>query len=196
MTFECAQGKRNQGPAGKYARRPPGGVATVRPMSTTQPTSQGPLARRAGPEDAAEVLRLRQVMIDAMFEADSSTDWHRESLPALRARLAARDGTFAAFVVDHPDRPGALAALVAGTVEYRIGRAADPRGMSGTVFSVATDPDARRRGYARACMTAILDWFRENGAHRVQLTSSSAGRPLYASLGFRPKPHPLLELHL
>ncbi|MEU6536719.1 GNAT family N-acetyltransferase [Streptomyces sp. NPDC047000] len=154
-----------------------------------------PHARRAVPADAAEVLRLRQVMIDALFDADTSTDWHRESLPTLRARLAADDG-FAAFVVDHPDRPGALAALVAGTVEYRIGRATNPHGTTGTVFSVATDPETRRRGCARACMTVLLDWFREQGAQRVQLTSSAAGSSLYAGLGFRPKPYPLLELHL
>ncbi|MGW5324610.1 GNAT family N-acetyltransferase [Streptomyces sp. NPDC004014] len=154
------------------------------------------LVRRAGPEDAAEVLRLRQVMIDSMAHADPSTDWHAESLPVLRARLAEPEGEFAAFVVDHPERPGALAALVAGTLDYRIGRAGDPLGTVGYVFSVATDPDARRRGYARACMDALLGWFRERGAGRVQLTTSAEGAPLYASLGFRPKPDPLLELWL
>ncbi len=154
------------------------------------------LVRRAGPEDAAEVLRLRQVMIDSMGHADRSTDWHTESLPALRARLAEPEGGFAAFVVDHPERPGALAALVAGTLDYRIGRAGNPLGTVGYVFSVATDPDARRRGYARACMDALLGWFRGRGADRVQLTTSAQGAPLYASLGFRPKPDPLLELWL
>ncbi len=154
------------------------------------------LVRRAEPEDAAEVLRLRQVMIDSMSRADRSTDWHAGSLPTLRARLAEREGDFTAFVVDHPERPGALAALVAGTLDYRIGRAGNPLGTVGYVFSVATDPDARRRGYARACMDALLGWFRERGADRVQLTTSVEGAPLYASLGFRPKPDPLLELWL
>lgn len=154
------------------------------------------LVRRAGPEDAAEVLRLRQVMIDSMAHADRSTDWHTESLPVLRARLAEREGDFAAFVVDHPERPRALAALVAGTLDYRIGRAGNPLGTVGYVFSVATDPDARRRGYARACMDTLLGWFRERGACRAQLTTSAEGAPLYASLGFRPKPDPLLELWL
>jgi ribosomal protein S18 acetylase RimI-like enzyme len=155
-----------------------------------------PPARRAAPEDAAEVLRLRQVMIDSMLEADTSTDWHLESLPTLRARLSAENSNFAAFVVDHPERPGALAALVAGTVEYRIGRSTNPQGMVGFVFSVATDPETRRRGYARACMTMLLAWFREKGADRAQLTSSTEGRSLYTSLGFHPKPDPLLELTL
>ncbi|MER6980105.1 GNAT family N-acetyltransferase [Streptomyces carpinensis] len=154
------------------------------------------LVRRAEPSDAEEVLRLRQVMIDSVFEADTSTDWHAESLPTLRARLAEPDGTFAAFVVDHPERPGALAALVAGTIDYRIGRARNPIGAVGYVFSVATDPGARRRGYARACMDTLLEWFRERGADRVQLTTSADGAPLYTSLGFRPKPDPLLELWL
>ncbi|MFF7853998.1 GNAT family N-acetyltransferase [Streptomyces sp. NPDC007904] len=155
-----------------------------------------PTVRRATPEDAEEVLRLRQVMIDSMAGADSSTEWHVESLPLLRTRLAERDGGFAAFVVDHPRRPGALAALVAGTVDYRIGKAGDPYGTVGFVFSVATDPDARRRGHARACMETLLEWFRERGARRVHLTASAEAEPLYLSMGFRPKPDPLLELTL
>ncbi|MER6524676.1 GNAT family N-acetyltransferase [Streptomyces sp. NPDC001508] len=152
--------------------------------------------RRATPDDAQEVLRLRQVMIDSMFGSDPSTDWHGESLPTLRSRLAEPDGDFAAFVVDHPERPGALAALVAGTIEYRIGRTRNPQGTVGFVFSVATDPGARRRGYARACMGELLEWFRSRGAAQVQLTASAEARPLYDSLGFRPKPDPLLELKL
>lgn len=154
------------------------------------------LVRRAVPEDAQEVLRLRQVMIDALSGSDPATDWHEQSLPGLRERLGEADGNFAAFVVDHPERPGALAALVAGTVDYRIGKAGDPHGAVGFVFSVATDPDARRRGYARACMDVLLDWFRERGAARVHLTASPDAEPLYVSLGFKPKPDPLLELTL
>ncbi|NUO46586.1 MAG: GNAT family N-acetyltransferase [Streptomyces sp.] len=154
------------------------------------------LVRRAVPEDAGEVLRLRQVMIDSMADADPSTAWHIESLPVLKERLAEADGDFAAFVVDHPERAGALAALVCGTVEYRIGKAGNPLGVTGFVFSVATDPEARRRGYARAGMAALLEWFRERGVRRVQLTASVEARALYDALGFLPKPDPLLELTL
>lgn len=157
------------------------------------------LVRRAVPEDAHEVLRLRQVMIDSVFPSGSSvssTEWHEESLPALRGRLADPDGGFAAFVVDHPERPGALAALVAGTIEYRIGRFGNPQGRVGHVFSVATDPDVRRRGYARACMEELLDWFRERGVPQVDLNASAQAEPLYASLGFVRKPDPSMRLQL
>lgn len=145
-----------------------------------------------------EVLRLRQVMIDSLGSGGGTglTDWHSESLPTLRERLAEADGDFVAFVVDHPDRPGALAALVAGTLEYRMGRAGNPHGRVGYVFSVATDPDARRRGYARACMEELLEWFRARGAAQVDLNASADAEPLYASLGFVRKPDPSMRLQL
>ncbi|MGW1804245.1 GNAT family N-acetyltransferase [Streptomyces sp. NPDC002078] len=156
------------------------------------------LVRRARPEDAMEVLRLRQVMIDSLWSGGGGapTDWHAESLPTLQKRLAEPDGDFAAFVVDHPDRPGALAALVVGTLEYRIGKAGNPHGRVGHVFSVATDPDARRRGYARAAMEELLAWFRERGAGHVLLNASSEAEPLYASLGFKRDPDPSMRLLL
>ncbi|WP_055490165.1 GNAT family N-acetyltransferase [Streptomyces sp. TP-A0356] len=154
------------------------------------------LVRRAVPEDAEEVLRLRQVMLDSVFSASSGTQWHAESLPTVRRRLADPDGDFAAFVIDHPERPAALAALVAGTIEYRIGRTGNPHGRVGHVFSVATDPDARRRGYARACMETLLDWFREQDVRQVDLNASAQAEPLYASLGFVRKPDPSMRLQL
>ncbi|MYS14572.1 GNAT family N-acetyltransferase [Streptomyces sp. SID4982] len=154
------------------------------------------LVRRALPEDAREVLRLRQVMIDSVSGGGDAGTWHEESLPALRTRLADPDDTFAAFVVDHPERAGTLAALAAGTVEYRIGRESNPLGTVGFVFSVATDPGTRRRGYSRACMDELLAWFRERGTRQIQLTASADARPLYEALGFKPKPDPLMELRL
>lgn len=141
-------------------------------------------------------------MIDSIFATDSvaaaesDTGWHAESLSVVRRKLADPDGDFAAFVVDRPDRPGKLAALVVGTLDYRIGRAGNPRGVIGHVFSVATDPDQRRRGYARAGMEVLLDWFRERGAGSVELNASAEAEPLYASLGFVRKPDPSMRLSL
>ncbi|ATL27479.1 GNAT family N-acetyltransferase [Streptomyces formicae] len=156
--------------------------------------------RRATPEDAGELLRLRQVMIDSVFgarsSAESDTSWHAESVTTVRRRLGESEGDLAAFVIDHPERPGRLAALVVGTLEYRIGRAGNPHGKVGHVFSVATDPDQRRRGHARACMEALLDWFRERGAVSVDLNASADAEPLYASLGFVRKPDPSMRLNL
>ncbi|WP_307625331.1 GNAT family N-acetyltransferase [Streptomyces turgidiscabies] len=153
------------------------------------------LVRRATPEDAGELLRLRQVMIDSMAGANTDAGWQSASLSTVSARLADPAGAFAAFVVDHPERRhGSLAALAVGTVEYRIGRAGNPHGRIGYVFSVATDPDARRRGYARACMEALVDWFREEDVGQIDLTASAEAVPLYASLGFVRQPDPFMRL--
>ncbi|MFF7265205.1 GNAT family N-acetyltransferase [Streptomyces sp. NPDC008159] len=154
------------------------------------------LVRRATDGDAAEVLRLRQVMIDSLAGTPGATDWHAASLPTLAAELADPGGRFAAFVVELPGRPGTLAALAAGTLEYRIGRPGNPHGLIGYIFSVATDPDARRRGYGRACVEELLDWFRERGAGYVMLTASPDAEPLYASLGFTRDTDPSMRLLL
>ncbi len=139
-------------------------------------------------------------MIDSLWGdggggAGEAAGWQSESLPELRRRLA-DGGDFAAFVVDHPGRPGALAALVAGTVEYRIGKPGNPLGRVGYVFSVATDPDARRRGYARACVEELLAWFRARGAGHVLLNASPQAEPLYTALGFTRDPDPSMRLPL
>ncbi|MFJ6697599.1 GNAT family N-acetyltransferase [Streptomyces sp. NPDC091272] len=152
--------------------------------------------RRATAQDAPEVLRLRQVMIDSMEGSDTSTDWHGAALPVLRKQLAAPDPAFVAFVADHPGLPGRLCSLVCGTLEYRIGNPATPEGLYGYVFSVATDPDQRRRGLARAGMESLLDWFRAHGATTVDLGASPEAEPLYVSMGFRRKAAPVLRLQL
>lgn len=131
------------------------------------------VVRRAPAGDAEEVLRLRQVMIDALPGGDSSTQWHARSLPALRGE-AGRRGRGLGRVRRRPSEPA--------------GR--------GYVFSVATDPDARRRGYARACMDELPAWFRERGAGQVMLTASPEAEQLYASLGFVHKPDPTMILAL
>lgn len=160
------------------------------------------LARRALPEDAREVLRLRQVMLDAVRPGHSPAVpgrtplWHADALEPLRRHLADKDGDFAAFVVDHPDRPGTPASLAVGRIEYRIGGPSNPSGLVGYVFSVATDPRARHRGYARACVEALVAWFRERGCGCADLNASAEAEPLYASLGFVRRPDPSMRLIL
>ena len=61
--------------------------------------------------------------------------------------------------------------------------------ISGTdcgLYAVATAPDWRRRGLARALMQGVLgDAFRR-GARTASLQSTPMGEPLYRSLGFHP----------
>lgn len=163
---------------------------------TTAMTTAMSRARRARPDDAEELVRLRTVMLDSIAgrrppAAAPDTSWQPAAVDALRSRLADPDGSLTAFVVE---RPGGLAACAVGTIEYRLGSPGNPAGTTGYVFSVATDPDRRRRGHSRACMEGLLGWFRERGVSRVDLRASEEGEPLYASLGFVRTPDPAMRL--
>jgi GNAT superfamily N-acetyltransferase len=151
-------------------------------------------ARRATPEDAEELVRLRKVMQDSYLGPNPDVSWQPAAVTTLRARLADQAGTLTAYVVDRPG--GGLAACAVGTVEYRLGGPGNPEGTSGYVFSVATDEDMRRRGLSRACMEGLLGWFRERGVRRIDLRASEEGEPLYASLGFVRTPDPAMRLTL
>ena len=82
-------------------------------------------------------------------------------------------------------------------VEHPAPSPSNPVGVRGHVSQVSTLPAFRRRGYARACLTALLDWFeRETDARRLDLHATTDGEPLYRSLGFARSPYPSLRLRL
>jgi len=135
--------------------------------------------RRATPEDADELMRLRAVMFGETPPA--SAPWLAAGAEVLRRQLADPADRVASFVV--PGEAG-LAACVLGAIDERL---PGPRSLSpwrGYVYNVATDPAYRRRGFSRACMQALLGWFAERGLRTVDLRASPEGEPLYASLGF------------
>jgi ribosomal protein S18 acetylase RimI-like enzyme len=147
--------------------------------------------RSAVSDDAPELVRLREVMFASMqsgtIATDGSPDWKPLTESILRAGLGADDAgrpVFAAFVVDDDERPGRLAACAIGTLEQRLPAPGHPDGLFGFVFNVCTDPDRRRRGYARACTEALLAWFDEKGATRLDLHASTLGQRIYRDLGF------------
>ena len=86
---------------------------------------------------------------------------------------------------------------VVGTIDYRIGRPGQSA-RHGRATSSASPPTRTRgaAGYARACMEALLDWFRERGVRQVDLRASADAEPLYASLGFVRTPDPAMRLTL
>ena len=69
----------------------------------------------------------------------------------------------------------------------------NPTGLRGYVYNVATDPAYRRRGFSRACMTALLGWYAERGVGVVDLRASPEGEPLYTGLGFTRTKEPTMR---
>ncbi len=154
-------------------------------------------ARRATAADAAELIRLRMVMFASVDGvAPEPGEWSEEAVRSLRRRLPGPDARTAAFVVDRPDDPVRLAACAVGVIDARLGSPANPAGLHGYVFNVATDDGYRRRGYSRACLTALLGWFRHSGIVRAQLHASDEGYDLYRELGFRDAANPSMVITL
>jgi GNAT superfamily N-acetyltransferase len=157
--------------------------------------------RHATADDVAEVTRLRGLMLDHIgadvtVDDDPETGWRRRCEQRLRELLVRDD--FAAFVVDAggdvvaSGAGPALAACGVGLVERRLpGPFGD--GRIGYLGNMSTDPRYRRRGYARAIVTALMGWFEDRGVTRVDLHASDMGTDLYAEFGFRRPDHPELR---
>ncbi|WP_080640893.1 GNAT family N-acetyltransferase [Salinispora oceanensis] len=153
--------------------------------------------RRAEVEDAAELVRLRGVMLADVDGADPQPGrWSAAAAETLQQRLADPLPSLAAFVVERNTAPQGLAACAVGVIEHRLGSPDNPSGNVGYIFNVATDRDCRRRGYSRACMQALLGWYQQRGVTRVDLRASRDGESLYRALGFTPTHSPTMRLVL
>jgi GNAT superfamily N-acetyltransferase len=74
-----------------------------------------------------------------------------------------------------------------------------PQSLTGRiafVYNIYTAQPHRGRGIGRLVMEAIHSWCRQHGIDCVRLNASPAGRPLYASMGYRDVSTPTLEILL
>lgn len=140
------------------------------------------VVRRARAADVAELVRLREVMFDAMGLVGGSPEWRSVAVEVMAASMEI--GRMIGFVVDDPQAKGNLAA--GGVVEYepRLPSPANPTGVLAYVSNIATDPAWRRQGFARAVAEALLDDARGRGVVRIELHATPDGIELYRSLGF------------
>ncbi|MBO8196247.1 GNAT family N-acetyltransferase [Streptomyces oryzae] len=149
--------------------------------------------RRATPDDAEEIARLRRIMFAAMRGRDEPGPWEKEAVRIARQQLAQPNSPLLAFVVDGegPGLPAHLAACAVGRVEERLPAPASPHGLFGFIFNVCTDERYRGRGYARATTAALLDEFARSGVTRVDLHATPEAEAMYRSMGFAEHSIPL-----
>ena len=104
-----------------------------------------PEVRRAAPDDATELTRLRRLMFADMGRDPGllDDDWQRRNVVHFSRRLAETD-VFAAYVVDRPG--GGLAACAVGWLNEHLIGTANQVGRVGYIANMSTDPAYRRRG--------------------------------------------------
>jgi GNAT superfamily N-acetyltransferase len=153
--------------------------------------------RRACADDVGALVVLRAVMFTAMGTDPGGPDapWRASAARWFADALAERD-RFAAFVVDDPSGGGVVSGA-AVVCDLRTPSPSHPDGLGAHLFNVCTLPGHEGRGYARACVSAVLDWVREaTPAATVDLAATTAGSGIYRALGFTESDHPVMRLHL
>jgi GNAT superfamily N-acetyltransferase len=150
--------------------------------------------RRATPADAEAIIALRAVMFEAMGVAGvKEPAWRQGAKVWLQRELAQRHTSASSAV----DARGAVLAGALGTLHFELPSPANPSGVWGLVSNVATWPQARRRGLARACVTDVLDWLRDQTeAGAVELFATGEGVGIYEDLGFARTAWPAMRLRL
>ena len=149
--------------------------------------------RRAGPDDAESLVHLRGLMLAAMGRDIGGPDapWRAIAREWFAGQLASPD-TFAAYVVDDPD--AGVVATAAGNVYVHPPNPNDLTTVRGHLYNVSTEPAFRRRGLARACVVALMDWFQdETGVGLVELHATDYGIELYRGIGFVEANYPTLR---
>ncbi|MFG3156820.1 GNAT family N-acetyltransferase [Streptomyces sp. NPDC048219] len=134
--------------------------------------------RAAAPADAEGIVRMRSEYI---LSEPLSEEWIRRCTAQLAPRLTA-GGDARAFVIDAPD--GSMAACALGLIHPVLPAPAYPKGLASRVHAVATRPGFRRRGYARAVVTALLEQLHAEHVTLFELHASEEAAPLYRDLGF------------
>ena len=145
---------------------------------------KGRKVRRAAAADAADLVRLRAQMLTDMGRAagDDTDPWRARAEGWFADRLV-RGREFASFVIDDPH--DGVVACSAGICDFHAPGPGNLSGVRGHVFNMSTLPAHRRRGYARACLEALLEWFRDETAARViTLNATPDGIALYQAVGF------------
>ncbi|HZX01563.1 GNAT family N-acetyltransferase [Kribbella sp.] len=151
------------------------------------------LVRRAGADDAESLVRLRALMLSAMGTDVGGPDapWRVRAREWFAGQLSSPD-MFAAYVVEDPS-----AGVVAGAAGNVYAHPPGPRDAStvrGHLYNVSTHPDFRRRGLAKACVMALVDWFRdETAVGQIELHATDDGIDLYRGLGFIESTYPTLR---
>ncbi|GAA2748646.1 hypothetical protein GCM10009869_01230 [Amnibacterium kyonggiense] len=78
-------------------------------------------------------------------------------------------------------------------LEHRAPSPTNPAGLAAHLSQVSTLPGHRRRGHARACLSALLAELDRRGVGRTDLFATADGEALYLDLGFRASPYPALR---
>ncbi len=138
------------------------------------------LVREAVVADIPELVRLGGLMYESMG-LQLTEEWEARALADIERRLRV---DLWGWVIDGED---CLASCALLDRHPRLAPPGEDASWRGYVQWVSTDPEYRRRGYARALMRALMAWADGQSVRVVELHASPVGRGLYDDLGYIPQ---------
>ena len=69
-------------------------------------------------------------------------------------------------------------------------------GLYGEVLNVYTEPAYRGKGLCTKLMNTLIEYGKNKGLGRIDLSATKEGYPLYAKLGFKDKEHRYTDMRL
>lgn len=143
------------------------------------------------PDQVDEVVALRAVLLASMQLHVEDPAWRGPARELLLELTGSGRATVQVVEVD-----GRVVACAGALLQQRLPTPGTVGGTYGWLEQVATLPEARGHGHARACVAACLDWLGEQGVGEVQMQATEDGEPLYRELGFADDPQARLVLQL
>jgi GNAT superfamily N-acetyltransferase len=152
--------------------------------------SQAPTPRPGTARDIDQLVPLWGLVYDG--SADDEATWQEPARQWFSRCVDHRE--IACFpVIEVDDR---IVASAVGTLELGVPNPHCPHGRAVRLANVFTLPAHRRRGYGAALVGFVVDWAREIGADRVDLSATPDGQRLYERSGFVPTSAPRMKLML
>lgn len=152
----------------------------------------GSMLRRATTDDIPALVEFQALLFAEMGqERVSAPAWRDPATSWLVERLG-RDACV--HVVEFE---GSLVACALGYLHTAPPSPSSVTAVRGHISNVFTMEGHRRRGHARDCVAALLEWFRdETPAEVVDLSASRDGMALYASMGWCQRDDPTMRLRI
>lgn len=139
--------------------------------------------REATVADLDVIMHHRRAMFSDMGFSDEADLKAMEATSAPFLRVGLEDGSYRGWLMERDGK------VVAGGGLVIVGHPSAPNNTvpcRAWILSMYTEPQHRRRGYAKTIVETIVAWCRSEGYVNVSLHASDAGRHLYETMGFKP----------
>ena len=137
--------------------------------------------RRGSAADLDLVVRHRVEMFrDMGFTGEALVEAERSGREYFAAQFA--EERYYAWFLEDPE--GQVIAGAGITISRYHPSPKHPAPFRAWVVNVYTEPEHRRRGFARELMETVIGWGRAQKYQSIFLHASEQGRPLYEDMGF------------